>query len=134
LEDGTREIDALEPESSEIIGHAVGGVPIQTDSQERSHFCPKGTVGESIKEIDKQAECQKKTHRPWVSEFQAWLIATVMKYRYLQTIKSARKEECLGAFSLASRTKNRVRFTAIGNRQRTSRSCQRVTGLENRYR
>jgi hypothetical protein len=39
---------------------------------------PKATVGESIKEMDKQAKCQKETHHPWVSEFETWRSLTVM--------------------------------------------------------
>ena len=70
--------DALEPESPEIIGHLAGGVMIQTDSQKRSHLYPKATVGESIKEMDKQAKCQKETHHPWVSELETWRSLTVM--------------------------------------------------------
>ena len=70
--------DALEPESPEIIGHLAGGVMIQTDSQKRSHMFPKATVGESIKEMDKQAKCQKETHHPWVSELETWRSLTVM--------------------------------------------------------
>jgi hypothetical protein len=70
--------DALEPESPEIIGHLAGGVMIQTDSQKSSHLYPKATVGEAIKEMDKQAKCQKETHHPWVSEFETWRSLTVM--------------------------------------------------------
>jgi hypothetical protein len=51
---------------------------IQTDSQKSSHLYPKATVGEAIKEMDKQAKCQKETHHPWVSEFETWRSLTVM--------------------------------------------------------
>lgn len=50
---------SLESESPEIIGHLTGAVVIRTDSQKSSHLYPESAVGESIEEMDKQAECQE---------------------------------------------------------------------------